>query len=514
MIIQKIDPVPEGYYPPFTQEWLQNPSGFAKLYPNEENRLDTVINQISAQFTPEKRKLLVETLLKQYGSEIDSEIRNQIGLLGNPNVFTVTTGQQIHPFLGPLYVLYKIWSTIETASDYNQRYPGNYFIPVFWMATEDHDFEEIKDIKAFGETYEWSTDGINGPVGRINSGSLSDIIGSIARKLDSQPEKKERFLNVAKCYLEANGTLAASSRNLINQLFREQGLIVIDPDDHDFKKQFSAHIKTELESEKYYNAFVNGSREMRGLGFQPQVNPRRTHLFLLEDNKRIRLDKQSNGLFKLAGTDKEIGAGELQKLCDKNPEIFSPNALFRPIYQQAVLPNVAYICGPSEIIYWHQTFEAFTEADLTAPVLKLRDSYLLIDEKTKNQIDEMGIEETVLWQGYDAASARLTENLLEGNEFKSAIQEFTDISDRILKAMYSYKIASLKEWKQELDELRKKLNAEHNVFSEGIMNSDKFAHYYQRLRRIFDRFYNKKQPQERTEHWISYFINSGLLKKN
>lgn len=515
MIIQKIEPVPEGYYPPFTQEWLQNPSKFENLYPNGGNRLEGLLDEIKSKFSPERRNLLVATLLKQYGNEITPEIRMQIELLGRDNVFTVTTGQQIHPFLGPLYVIYKIWSVVETASDYNRMYPGNLFIPVFWMATEDHDFDEIKEIKALGDSYEWFAEGVGGPVGRLNSGSLKDIIGRIAQKLESQPEKQERFLNIASCYLDTDdNTLADSSRRLINRLFKEQGLLIIDPDDLNFKRQFAHHIKSEIDSEVYYNAFLQDSRKMREMGFQPQVNPRRTHLFFLKENKRIRLDYDRTGIFKLAGTEIEAGTNELLELADTQPEMFSPNALFRPLYQQAILPNAAYICGPSEIIYWNQTYSAFLKADLPAPILKLRDSYLILDEKIYKQIQETGIEEAVLWQGYDAASTQLTENLLEGNEFKSAIHDFSGIADKILKAMYSYKIATLKEWKQEFEELRKKLNAEHNAFSEGIMNSEKFAHYYHRLRKVFDRYYNKKQPQERTEHWISYYINSGFFKKN
>src|SRR5699024_1121789 len=149
---------------------------------------------------------------EQYkGLPIKAPVQENIESLKQANTFTVTTGHQLNIFTGPLYFIYKIITVINTSKVLAKEYPDCRFVPVYWMASEDHDFEEINHFNLFGKTYRWETSQ-KGPVGRFSTESIQAV-------LDDLPEKVPLFENA---YQEGK-TLAAATRHYVHELFGAEG---------------------------------------------------------------------------------------------------------------------------------------------------------------------------------------------------------------------------------------------------------------------------------------------------
>src|SRR5690606_12305051 len=146
--------------------------------------LDNFGEQIKERqnFPKEQRQTLVKALEKQYGNlEKNPAVDLNMALLQQEKTFTITTGHQLNIFTGPLYFVYKIVSAIKTCRDLKKAYPENEFVPVYWMATEDHDLAEISHFNLFGKRYEWQTEQ-KGAVGRMRTDGLEKVLEELPEK--------------------------------------------------------------------------------------------------------------------------------------------------------------------------------------------------------------------------------------------------------------------------------------------------------------------------------------------
>jgi len=342
----------------------------------------------SLKFDKHQRILLSEELIKQYsGFEISSITKNNINSLKNNNAFTITTGHQLCLLTGPLYFIYKILSVIVQCEELNKKHPDYHFVPVFWMAGEDHDKVEINHAHVFGKKLTWDTEQ-NGKVGKFNLNGIHDVISQLHEIL-GQSETTESIIQlIEKTYSHAN--LNEATKYLVNSLFAQYGLVIIDPDHAPFKKVFSNEIKKEL-LESFIEKKVNETNSyLQSKGYKPQVNPRAINLFYAKDGIRERIVFSENR-FKVMNTSLSFSVNELLDLLEKNPEVFSPNVLMRPLYQQKLLPNLFYVGGPGEIAYWLQLKATFDEASVFFPVLQPRQFVLLIHEKHLSKWINLGL---------------------------------------------------------------------------------------------------------------------------
>ena len=224
-----------GKFPKLFLDYLkQKPelNEFYDLFPASENFIKKAK---SSSFSLEQRNKLTEALRKQYSSlPMKEAAEKNIESLKNQNTFTITTGHQLSLFTGPLYFIYKIITVIKAAEELNQKNNGLHFVPVFWMASEDHDFEEINHFYLFNKKHVWETDQ-KGPVGRFDTKGLEKVFEGI----------KEELPLFKKAYLE-HKTLSEASRYLVNELFGDQGLVIIDGDDARLKEEFVPIVKDEL----------------------------------------------------------------------------------------------------------------------------------------------------------------------------------------------------------------------------------------------------------------------------
>lgn len=331
------------------------------------------------------RSLLVKVLKEQNDFLSLSELSKQnIDLLKSDITFSVTTGHQLCMFTGPLYFIYKIISTINLCEQLKEKYPTNNFIPVFWMASEDHDFNEINHFYLYGKRIEWDTKQ-DGAVGRMNLDGFDSIISNLKSVLGSH-KNTDRLINIFEQTYLCHDNLADATRYLINELFGKYGLVIIDGDNKELKQRFIPQIRKDILDNGFKSTIQHSSASL-AKNYKSQAFIRDINFFKLSEGKRELINKNI--------TNREI---------ENWPEIFSPNVLLRPLYQEIVLPNIAYVGGGSELSYWMQLKTAFKQEKIPFPVLVLRNSALLINERRRYKFEKLGFKLEDLFLSKDKLS--------------------------------------------------------------------------------------------------------------
>jgi bacillithiol biosynthesis cysteine-adding enzyme BshC len=308
--------------------------------------------------------------------------------LEKENTFTITTGHQLNLFTGPLYFLYKIISAINLAKELKETYPEYHFVPVYWMATEDHDFDEINYFNFKGKKVQWSRQA-SGAVGRLNTEGLDKVLKVFTASLGFGTNANALKKLFEKAYLD-HDNLAEATRYLANELFGVYGLVIIDADSHELKSQFAPYIKKELTEQISYTKVSETNEKINNLGFNVQVNPREINLFYLKEDLRERIVNQ-NGTYFVNDTDISFTESEILAELETHPERFSPNVIMRPLYQEVILPNLCYIGGGGELAYWFQLKSYYKAVEVPFPILLLRNSALIITAKQTEKLDKLGV---------------------------------------------------------------------------------------------------------------------------
>ena len=376
---------------------------FYRFTPDVES-FKTAIEQ--RKHHPVNRKVLCERLINQYGKIISpgDRISLKIDSLKNENTFTVTTGHQLNIFTGPLYFIYKIATTIKLSESLKERYPDCDFVPVFWMATEDHDFEEISKVKVFGQEVEWKTN-LKGPVGRFSLGGFHHVVNDIKSILGNRFELPALFEDA---YLKSN-TLAEATRKVVHSLFGEYGLVIIDGDDSGLKSLFKVELKAEIESRLTFSS-ITQTNNIFSQHYKEQVTPREINLFYVKDGLRERIVPGEDGNFTVFNTDIFFSRKEILIDLEKHPERYSPNVVMRPVYQEKILPNLAYIGGPGELNYWFQLLSTFDTFKIPFPVLILRNCMMVIGSGISKKMAKLELEVNAVFQNTEYLTLEVLES--------------------------------------------------------------------------------------------------------
>ena len=336
----------------------------------------------------ESRPLLVKSLEKQYKNiKISKSTKQNIQSLIKENTFTITTGHQLNLFTGPLYFLYKIVATINLAKRLKVEFPEENFVPVYWMATEDHDFDEINYFNFNDRKIRWNKES-NSAVGRLSTEGLGDI-AQVFKQLLGASKNADYLVKLFKDAYLKHESLTAATRYLVNELFGEYGLVIIDGDDKILKRQFIPFIADELSNQTSFKKVSETIQEL-GKEYKIQVNPREINLFYLTDKLRARIIYEK-GIYKVVDTDISWAKEGILKELSEFPERFSPNVIMRPLYQEVVLPNLCYIGGGGELAYWFELKAYFKAVKVSFPILLLRNSVLLITEKQFKKAEKLNI---------------------------------------------------------------------------------------------------------------------------
>lgn len=377
-----------GYFSKLIVDYLNEEKSIQSLY-HRFPKIENFKLQIEEKFTNynfENRATLVNSLLKQNENfNISETTLNNIKLLKDSNTFTITTGHQLNLFTGPLYFIYKIVSTINLCKELKVKYPEYNFVPIYWMATEDHDFEEINHFKFKTKKISWNKN-TKGPVGRLSIEGLDEVYEKTKNSFGSSDNANYLLNLFEKAYLQ-HKKLSNATRFLVNEIFKDLGLVIIDGDDKNLKKLFIPAIREELTQQ---TSFKKVSETVSNFNYDVQVNSREINLFYIEDNLRERIILE-NGKYKVNNTNLVFSEAEILNLVTTSPEKFSPNVILRPLYQEIILPNLCYTGGGGEIAYWLELKSMFEAFKITFPILLLRNSVLISTEKQNKKADNLNL---------------------------------------------------------------------------------------------------------------------------
>jgi len=379
------------YFSDFICDYLdQKPElkDFYHRFPKLENFI-AQIEEKQLAVKPQSRTVLVESLKKQYKNLQTSELTAEnIESLKTEKTFTITTGHQLNLFTGPLYFLYKIISTINLTKELKETYPKYNFVPIYWMASEDHDFEEINYFNFKGKKIQWNSKQ-TGAVGHFNTKGLEDVFDVISSEFGTGKNAEQLKTWFKEAYLN-HDNLADATRYLANELFADQGLVILDADDKDLKRLFIPQMKSELLEQTAFKKVSETNKKLEELELTIQVNPREINLFYIKDGLRERI-VEKDGVFSVLESEISWNQSELLNHLDEFPERFSPNVIMRPLYQEVILPNLCYIGGGGEMIYWLQLKANFEAQNVTFPILLLRNSALVKSEKQAEKLENLHI---------------------------------------------------------------------------------------------------------------------------
>jgi bacillithiol biosynthesis cysteine-adding enzyme BshC len=502
-----------GYFIPLMNDYLDQKKHLQSLYnrfPSLENFKEQIAEK-QANYPDSSRALLFSVLKNQYAalSTSDLTIAN-INALKDPNTFTVTTGHQLNLFTGPLYFLYKIISTINLTNELKIAYPDNNFVPIYWMATEDHDFEEINYFNFKGKKFRWNKESF-GPVGRLSTEGLDEVLEKFKQDLGIGKNGEELKQLFEEAYLK-HDNLASATRFLADKLFGAYGLVILDADDIELKRLLIPYIKEELLHQTSHQKVAETSALLAA--YKIQVNPREINLFYIKDDLRERIilepthPYQKEGIYKVNNSEIKFTEKELLQELEDHPEKFSPNVIIRPLYQEVILPNLCYIGGGGELAYWLELKSYFDASKITFPVLLLRNSVLLATEKQAKKADKLELHWSDLFLNQfalkDKIVKRASEFKLDFSAQKTFLQAQFDTLREIAKQTDASFIGAVnaQETKQikGLDHLEKRLIKAEKKQHEEELN---------RITDLQNELFPNQGLQERSANFSEFYLESG-----
>ncbi|MFY9242670.1 MAG: bacillithiol biosynthesis cysteine-adding enzyme BshC [Polaribacter sp.] len=496
-----------GFFSKIMHDYLEK-SKLLKPFYNNFPDISGFKNQIAEKqksFKLETRFTLVDALKHQYKNfEISEKTAKNLELLKQENTFTITTGHQLNLFTGPLYFLYKIISTINLAEELSKKFSKQNFVPVYWMATEDHDFEEINYFNFDGKKVTWNrNDG--GAVGRFSTDGLDDVFEVFSNHLGNS--KNAQYLKhlFSEGYLK-HKNLADATRFIANELFAKDGLVIIDGDDKQLKQLFNPFVKEELENETSFRVVSKTITELEK-EYKVQVNPREINLFYLGENFRERIIFDDD-FYKINNTNITFSKEEILKEVDKNPLAFSPNVIIRPLYQEVILPNLCYIGGGGELAYWLELNDYFNKVKIPFPILLLRNSVQIITEKQAKKLEKLNIsKEEIFLNQFDLLSKKVIENAEIETDFSNKIQflekQFQDLKKVAIKTDVSFLNAVNAQERKQIKGLE---NLEKRLLKAEKTRQKDLVH---RITELQNKLLPNQSLEERQRNFSEYYLEYG-----
>jgi bacillithiol biosynthesis cysteine-adding enzyme BshC len=346
------------------------------------------------------RAALTDALQRQYhGIKVHQAVADNLLALTDPRSLTVTTGHQLCLFTGPLYLPFKILNVVRLARRLTTVLDRP-VVPIFWMATEDHDRDEIDHVWLEGRKVHWPG-AAGGPVGRLTTEGLDALVQQACDLLGGAAAAEVRQL-LRDCY-RPGLTLARSTCLLVNALFGRFGVVCLDGDHPALKQLFAPVMVEELLNQVTHRTVTYANEKIRDR-YAEQAHVREINLFHLRAGARSRI-VQEDGHFRVLDGGPVFSIDELMEEVRQRPESFSPNVLLRPVYQETILPNIAYVGGGGELAYWLQLRWLFQALGVPMPVVLLRTSAAFITEKHLGQWQAAGLRVEDLFAPLDEVKA-------------------------------------------------------------------------------------------------------------
>jgi bacillithiol biosynthesis cysteine-adding enzyme BshC len=451
------------------------------------------------------RKLLVNELKKQY-SNVESAVavNNNLEKLLQENTFTITTAHQPAIFTGTLFFVYKILHAIKLAEHLAKEFPQNNFAPVYYMGSEDADLDELGKIFIDSEKIVWDTKQ-TGAIGRMNTKGLEKIIARIEGEFSIKPFGNELIQLLKDCYLNS-ADLQTATFKLVHALFAEFGLIVLIPDNAAFKRAMLPIFEEDL-FHQIPSGIVEKTITELSNDYKVQANPREINLFYLKDNLRGRIEKAGDK-FIIHDSTLSFDEKEMKEELQKYPERFSPNVILRGIFQETILPNIAFIGGGGEMAYWLELKNLFANYKVPYPMLILRNSFLIIEKKWKEKLSKLRLTETNIFK----SAEELINDLVKGSstnqlslekelaDAKTYYDKVKNISNKVDVTLAQHVESLQARALKPLQQLEKKLlRAEKRKFEE----------HQKQIQSLKSALFPLNNLQERIDNFMPYYAKWG-----
>ena len=452
------------------------------------------------------RSVLVDSLQAQANrvSNTSTHSATNIKLLKNSNTFTVTTGHQLCLFTGPLYFIYKIIATINLSEWLSKNFPDKNFVPVYWMASEDHDFEEANHAFVYGKKIEWKSDQA-GAVGSFKTTEIKEALNELELFMGESSNGKELVQLFRNSYLE-HTNLADATRHLVNELFGKYGLVIADGNDKALKNEFKDLMKKDIFENIPFQKVSTSIQYLQSKKYPTQVNPREINCFYLNGNARDRIEKQGE-IYKVLNTSISFSKNELEKLIDSEPEKISPNVVLRPLYQQIILPNIAYVGGPGELSYWLEYKDMFDAFKCPFPILQPRQFILVIDKTQQQKLAKLGISVSAVFKSeqelvnqFISNKGDIVDMQEEKNKLNKVFEDLLSKSIEVDKTLESAVKAENQKALNSLNMLEAKLNKALKQRSDTELNQ---------IKNIRSKLFPENVPQERYDNFSAYYAKWG-----
>jgi len=442
------------------------------------------------------RTTLFNVLSAQYqGISLHPQQKQNLNALKDANTFTVTTGHQLCLFGGPWFVAYKILATVQYAKMLQNQSEQYKIVPVFWLASEDHDIAEIQTLYTDTQKIHYSTN-YQGITGNLPLKDIENPLDTLLHTLDKGMYANSLKQTLSQSY-NSTFTLSKATRLFIQKLFGHLGMLVLDASVPELKSTFLSVAEKEIAEKTTYNTVQNTLSELHQLGYKTFANPSPVNLFYIYQNN---LREKWNSK---------------HALNPNRPEHISPNVLLRPVYQELVLPNLAYIGGPTEIAYWLQLKQTFGAFQIPFPVLVPRYFGVQLSAKQLRTLQKYELNLLdILNNPKEIFLARYFEKKLAHNHELTALeQEFQSWHTRILNFATNEKMgleqAAMatvtrleKQWKHFYTKIRKETQKRDTVFNQKIQD-------------LYDTVLPFGNLQERTLSYLStYAVYGNTLWEN
>jgi bacillithiol biosynthesis cysteine-adding enzyme BshC len=488
-------------------DYLNNDPFLRKFYAFE-NSIDGILQRIkSYENSRLDRNLLKSVIYDQYTSsaiKISEKVSKNIKSLTEATTFTVTTGHQLNVVGGPLYVIYKLVSTICLAENLKKLLPEYNFVPVYWMATEDHDISEITNINLYGRGFNWNSSW-KGASGKMPLNGLEEFLNELKNVFGNSIYAEELLSKINSAYLES-ANLAEATRKWIDSLLGKYGLLILDGNDRSFKKNFSDVIKDEVLKQSS-STIINETTAELGQKYHPQVNPREINLFYLGENFRERITRDEQE-YQIINTDLRFTNDEIINKIEEAPENFSPNVVLRPLFQESILPDIAFVGGPAEISYWLELKNLFDYHKIPMPVLIHRCSVLLIEKNIAGKLKKLSIKNPDVFLPVDV----LIKNYLhrtdhEQPEFENVTATITGEFKKLKNAVSLVDVTL----KAAVEAESIKVTSSLQTLEEKIIRSLKKKNETEvnQIRNIKEKLFPGNKLQERQNSILQYYLQWG-----
>ena len=459
---------------------------------------------------PIDRGLLVEVLTAQYANlDPKAAVQQHIELLKSDETFVVTTAHQPNLFSGPLYFFYKIIHAIQLAASLKKQFPQYNFVPVYYMGSEDADLDEVGAFNLDATRYQWSTKQ-TGAIGRM---AVDDALLKLIQQLEGYwsvlPQGKTALAILKEAYQKGK-SINEATLSFVHAFFGPKGLLVLQPDDAKLKAAFIPVMEKELLTQFSHDA-IQPAIAALSKAYHVQTEGRTLNLFYLKDQTRARIEKQGDQYI-VVDTDIRFSQSEILTELHQYPERFSPNVILRGVYQETILPGVVFVGGGGELAYWMELKNVFQQVGVHYPLLQLRNSFLLINQKQATQWSSMQFGDQDFFKPMlDLEVAYVKKHASEAlhlsDQMESLTNLYTVIKNEVVKVdptLGAHAENLAHQAKAKIAELEKKMvRAERRKQAVAI----------QRIHRIKNELFPQDNLQERVENfskWVGQYDQSWI----